>query len=235
MHTCTDRLIELCPRALAVLKRHLGLRAQLQLAGKIGHEELFFKENGEPIRNLQYPYVRWRRTLTITLKGRYREPYSARHLSVSWNLMVGKNPLWVAKQHGHSVQTMLDTYAAWTEGAGESDIAEIKRAMEGRPQLAARSQSIIEATGTGSLRSPEFGNRLAIAHPRPELSCENTWGNSGGERGIRTLEGLLTLTPLAGVRLRPLGHLSVRLEIDALSGSCAPIAPRCACQGGHDT
>src|ERR1700681_4426382 len=31
----------------------------------------------------------------------------------------------------------------------------------------------------------------------------------GGERRIRTLEGLLTLTPLAGVRLRPLGHLSV--------------------------
>jgi hypothetical protein len=31
---------------------------------------------------------------------------------------------------------------------------------------------------------------------------------TGGERGIRTLEGLLTLTPLAGVRLRPLGHLS---------------------------
>ena len=32
---------------------------------------------------------------------------------------------------------------------------------------------------------------------------------TGGERGIRTLEGLLTLTPLAGARLRPLGHLSV--------------------------
>ena len=31
----------------------------------------------------------------------------------------------------------------------------------------------------------------------------------GGEGGIRTLEGLLTLTPLAGARLRPLGHLSV--------------------------
>jgi hypothetical protein len=30
----------------------------------------------------------------------------------------------------------------------------------------------------------------------------------GGERGIRTLDGLLTHTPLAGVRLRPLGHLS---------------------------
>ena len=34
----------------------------------------------------------------------------------------------------------------------------------------------------------------------------------GGERGIRTLEGLLTLTPLAGVRLRPLGHLSAAKE-----------------------
>jgi hypothetical protein len=26
--------------------------------------------------------------------------------------MLGKNLLWVAKQHGHSVQTMLDVYAA---------------------------------------------------------------------------------------------------------------------------
>jgi hypothetical protein len=33
-------------------------------------------------------------------------------------------------------------------------------------------------------------------------------GKIGGERGIRTLDGLLTHTPLAGVRLRPLGHLS---------------------------
>ncbi len=31
---------------------------------------------------------------------------------------------------------------------------------------------------------------------------------SGGEEGIRTLETLLTPTPLAGERLRPLGHLS---------------------------
>ena len=30
----------------------------------------------------------------------------------------------------------------------------------------------------------------------------------GGEGGIRTLDGLLTHTPLAGARLRPLGHLS---------------------------
>lgn len=33
------------------------------------------------------------------------------------NLMVGKNVLWVAKQHGHSIVTMLRIYAAWAEGA----------------------------------------------------------------------------------------------------------------------
>ncbi len=32
---------------------------------------------------------------------------------------------------------------------------------------------------------------------------------SGGERGIRTLDTLLTYTPLAGERFRPLSHLSV--------------------------
>ena len=31
----------------------------------------------------------------------------------------------------------------------------------------------------------------------------------GGEGGIRTLEGVLALTPLAGERFRPLSHLSI--------------------------
>ena len=141
--TCEDRLVELCPRALEVLKRHLALRAHLKLAGKIHHEDLFFKEDGSPIRNLQYPWVRWRSTLA-RLKSRYREPYNARHSSVSWNLMIGKNPLWVAKQHGHSVQTMLEVYAAWTEGAKEADIEAIKHAMQGSPQLAVRTQRVAE-------------------------------------------------------------------------------------------
>jgi hypothetical protein len=44
--------------------------------------------------------------------------------------------------------------------------------------------------------------REATAAQLPCLAC------IGGEGGIRTLEGLLTLTPLAGARLRPLGHLS---------------------------
>ncbi len=38
----------------------------------------------------------------------------------------------------------------------------------------------------------------------------------GGEGGIRTLDGLLAHTPLAGERLRPLGHLSLRIGIQPL-------------------
>ena len=56
--TGNDRRVELCTRALAVLKRQLRLRTQLV--------------------NLQFPQVRWRRTLT-SLKLRYRRPYVARH------------------------------------------------------------------------------------------------------------------------------------------------------------
>ena len=35
------------------------------------------------------------------------------------------------------------------------------------------------------------------------------FGLNGGERGIRTLETLLTLTHFPGVLLQPLGHLTV--------------------------
>jgi hypothetical protein len=47
--------------------------------------------------------------------------------------MVGKNPLWVAKQHGHSVTTMFRVYTAWAKGALDADIQAIKRAMKRRP------------------------------------------------------------------------------------------------------
>jgi hypothetical protein len=43
--------------------------------------------------------------------------------------MVGKNVLWVAKQHGHNIVTMLRIYAAWAEGAVEADVEAIKRSM----------------------------------------------------------------------------------------------------------
>jgi hypothetical protein len=134
------------------------------------------------------------------MKVRYREPYNARHSSVSWNLMVGKNPLWVAKQHGHSVQTMFEVYAAWTEGAKEADVEAIRQAMQSSPRMPAR---IEKPTALVPLRSREFGTDLALEGGGITVSDGNPKENTGGERGIRTLEGLLTLTPLAGPLSRP--------------------------------
>ena len=168
--TGEDRLIELCPRALAVLTRQLALRARFELAGKIDHELLFFKQTGEPIRNLQYPYVRWRRTLTQMRNIRYRKPYCARHSSVSWDLMIGKHPLWVAKQHGHTITTMLSVYAAWTEGAIETDIKAIKRAVASSPRS---SEQAAIAQGTAMGPPPVDSRPLApVLSPGIEASVK---------------------------------------------------------------
>ncbi len=126
--TGENRLFELCPRALAVLDRQRRLCDRLRAAAKINHDQIFFTESGKAIRDIGDPGSRWSLSLA-KLPIRHRRPYCARHSSVSWNLMIGKNPLWVARQHGHSVRTMLEIYAAWAEGAVESDIEAIQRAM----------------------------------------------------------------------------------------------------------
>jgi hypothetical protein len=54
-----------------------------------------------PIRSLEHLAKCWRESLK-RLGLRFRRPYCARHTSVSWNLMIGKPPLWVSRQHGHS-------------------------------------------------------------------------------------------------------------------------------------
>jgi hypothetical protein len=131
--TQEDRDVELCPRALEVLRRHL-----------------------------------------------------ARHSSVTWQLMLGKNLLWVAKQHAHCVEVMLRMHAAWLEGATESDIHAIKLAMERRP--VARAAFLDSRTAISSInaatnhvkqivirppKSPEFGSRLAVGKFGTSLSTGN--------------------------------------------------------------
>jgi hypothetical protein len=55
--------------------------------------------------------------------------------------MIGRNPLWVAKQHGHSITTMLRAYAAWAEGAIEADIEAIQHAMAFNPRAIAPAKA----------------------------------------------------------------------------------------------
>ena len=45
------------------------------------------------------------------------------------NLMIGKKPLWVAKQHGHSLETMLRMHTAWGDGAVEADIRQLEKTI----------------------------------------------------------------------------------------------------------
>src|ERR1700734_3136149 len=97
--------------------------------------------------------------------------------------MLGKKLLWVAKQHGHSVEVMLRMYAAWLEGATEADIRAIKRSMEKRPDARAAfldSRTAVSAVNTVSnrvtqivirpLKSPEFGSGLAVGKSPSEPS-----------------------------------------------------------------
>ena len=123
-----DRTVELCPRALAVLHRQRAIYSRRKLEGVIEHDSVFFREDGKPFHDLQVQWKRWRRTMQ-SLKMRDRDPYGARHSSVSWNLMMGKNFLWVADQHGHSPAVMLKTYAKWMKGATEKDINAFRRAF----------------------------------------------------------------------------------------------------------
>ena len=61
------------------------------------------------------------------------------------------------------------------------------------------------------LPTPWFVARYSI-----QLSYGRIFWYSGGERGIRTLDGILSHTPLAGERLRPLGHLSGIAGVEVL-------------------
>ena len=82
------------------------------------------------------------------------------------HLMIGKNPLWCSRQHGHSVQVMYERYGTWIEGATEADIEAIKRAM---------TAEAVAAEHKG-LRVP------ARTLPSPELVAKRRMGSSQLEK-----------------------------------------------------
>jgi integrase len=189
--THEDRVIQLCPRAIAVLKRQLALYRYLKARGRIEHDQLFFNEGGQPIRHLGYLAKCWRKS-SDRLGLRYRRPYCARHTSVSWNLMIGKNPLFVSKQHGHSITTMFRTYAAWMDGAPESDIVLILAAIDrdgssverlsnnqmqlrlNVPQVAGLGTGLVtEGAGSEAQVTEKTGLKKVAERVRFELTCRN--------------------------------------------------------------
>lgn len=104
--------------------------------------------------------------------------------------MVGRNPLWVARQHGHSITTMLRVYAAWTEGAIEADIKAIKRAMGFGSRVAGAASSGLRAAEKPlpaerlllQRTPPSFGSGFGSRHRRVSAKCSKRRVLNGGER-----------------------------------------------------
>jgi len=180
--THEDRVMELCPRAIAVLKRQLALHQDLKTGGRIDHDHLFFNSSGAPIRHLGQLAKYWHKSLE-RLGLRFRRPYCARHTSVSWNLMIGKSPLWVSEQHGHSVTTMFRTYAAWVRGATDADVAIIQSAMnserspvERMPNNELQSDPMAKL-GTGLATRPE-GQGSQLSEIKAKLKWRRGWDSN---------------------------------------------------------
>jgi integrase len=188
--TGDDRRIKLCPRARAILERQLLVRARLMEQHGIQHEpHLFVTDDGRPIPDVKYPYPRWERTLK-RLRIRYRRPYVARHTSVSWNLMMSRNPLLIAKEHGHRILTMLTVYAAWTEGAVEADFWAIHDAMYRTDLDTLRRRSVTHLAAIGT--TPAADHETSEPEPtgaRPRASSQQGVGAQGEAEGFGTEYG----------------------------------------------
>lgn len=133
--TNVEREVELNARAFAVIERQ---RARTQLKG----DHVFRNPaTGKPWNDEQEQRREWVIALR-TAKVRYRPPKECRDTSVTMALMAGANPVWVANQHGHSVQVMMKDYAKWIPKADRGEnLAAVDRA------LGFRSKSAVENNG----------------------------------------------------------------------------------------
>lgn len=108
--TSRERAVELNDRALGVIQRQ---RARTQAVGK----HVFVSDTtGRPWNDEQRITKDW--ALTLRRCGiRHRPPKELRDSSVTFSLMAGADPYYVAQQHGHSLTTMLKDYAKWIPNA----------------------------------------------------------------------------------------------------------------------
>ncbi|WP_082607827.1 tyrosine-type recombinase/integrase [Acidovorax sp. Root219] len=121
--THVEREVELNGRALAVLHRQ---RARTQAVGKqVFYNPATSRAYVDEQKQLQV----WTRSLR-TSQVRYRPPKECRDTSVTLALMAGANPVWVANQHGYSVQVMMRGYAKWIPSADKgSNLAAVNQAI----------------------------------------------------------------------------------------------------------
>lgn len=121
--THKERMVELNHRAAGVLHRQ-RVRTQGSQA------EVFRNPNtGKPYVDEQTQRRIWTQALQDA-GVRHRPPKECRDTSVTMALMAGANPMWVAMQHGHSLQVMLRDYAKWIPSADKGqNLATVNAAL----------------------------------------------------------------------------------------------------------
>src|SRR5882757_2197300 len=93
-------------------------------------------------------------------------------MSVSWNLMLGRNPLLVAKEHGHRVLTMLTVYAAWTDGAVEADLIALREAMGYARRKTSRHPAVTATAPAGSITDTVRDERGSPSSDDPRMGSQ---------------------------------------------------------------
>lgn len=108
--TAVERAVELNARAAAVIERQRA-RTQTMWA------QVFWNPTtGKPWHDDQGQRKEWATTLRHC-KIRHRPPKELRDSSVTFALMAGADPWYVARQHGHSLTVMMKDYAKWIPSA----------------------------------------------------------------------------------------------------------------------
>lgn len=129
--TNVERTVELNDRAAAVIERQ---RARTQMTGA----QVFINPTtGKPFNDEQGQRKNWTRVLVLC-GIRHRPPKELRDSSVTFALMAGADPWYVARQHGHSLQTMMKDYAKWIPGGDRGRNRNAINAAIGAPTAVAK-------------------------------------------------------------------------------------------------
>ena len=169
-------LVELNQRAADVIQRQ---RARTQAAGA----EVFLNPHTD---KAYLDEQTQRRIWTLALRAagvRYRPPKECRGTSVTMALMAAANPMWVAMQHGHSLQAMMRDYAKWIPSAD-------------RGQNLATVNAAIGATSEARKSAIQGWSRNGVPGCTQEKEkapsdCSLGALSPGGNGGIRTLDEAL--------------------------------------------
>lgn len=107
--TYSFRDVELNSRAIEALHR------QRMITGLLNGNVFLDPKTKRPFTNTKTPWRPWQ--YAVMLSGvRYRKPYNTRHTYATMNLMAGANPMWVARQMGHTTMKMLlENYSRWID------------------------------------------------------------------------------------------------------------------------